>query len=357
MLDTNRSFKLFIIGVVLIFASLIPYYWGVHQVATSTVVRAALDIGSGATKLRVSEIDLKNNKIVRTLVNQQIAVPYQLSLSQSDDHRFDEEIMQEGIEAIQKLKKIAMDNQAEKIVGIATASFRKAQNGEAFVKRIFEETKVPVFIVDQELEGELGFYAVEATIPVDEERMIVWDIGGGSLQFTALDKEGNIVVYRGHEASIPFRQYVMQNIQGRDVKVYDTPNPLTLEDMSQAEKHARDLASRVDDVFKERLKDEESDIYGVGSIFSLGIEPLVRKSTFTVKELTEAVRPLAGKTDEELGGGDFADVQVTNALLVIGFMDELEIKEVTVVDVNAADGAFFIKRFWKPQEALIEEAQ
>ncbi len=355
MPTTNRSFKLFIIGVVLIFASLIPYYWGVHQVSTNTVIRAALDIGSGATKLRVAEVDLNKNKIVKTIVNTQITVPYQQSLSKSGSQTIDEKTMEQGIEAIKKLKKLAVENQAKKIIGVATASFRNAHNSEEFAKRIFKETGVPIFIVDQKDEGELGFYAVEATIPIDEHKVIVWDIGGGSLQLTTMDKEGNIIVYRGHEASVPFRQYVIQNIQGRDVKIYDTPNPMTLDEMNHAEKHARQLAASVDQFFKDKINDPKISVYGIGSIFSLGIEPLAKKNPFTAQDLTEAVKPLAGKTDEEMDEGEFASVKATNALLIVGFMKELNIKKVTVVDVNVADGAFFVKKFWKPDEALIQE--
>jgi len=355
MPDTSRSFKLFIIGVLLIFASLIPYYWGLHQVQTKTVIRAALDIGSGATKLRVAEIDLNENKIVRTLVDEQRTVSYQHALSQSGEMRFDEKTMQKGIQSILELKKLAMENQAQKVIGIATAAFRKAVNGEEFIQRINEETGVPVTIVDQEMEGELGFLAVEASIPVDENTMVVWDIGGGSLQLTMLGPDKKMMIYRGHEASIPFRNYVIQNLQGRDIKDYATPNPMTLDEMDEAEKHARLLARNVDQLFKDRLVNPKTKVYGIGSIFSRGIEPLVIKNPFTAKDLGDVTVGLVGMSDEDLGGGDFANVLVTNSLLVIGYMQELQIKEVQVVDVNIADGAFFFKPFWENEQAIVEE--
>ncbi|NGX57931.1 MAG: Exopolyphosphatase [Chlamydiae bacterium] len=352
MPDTSRSFKLFIIGVLLIFASLIPYYYGLHQVKTQTVIRAAIDIGSGATKLRVAEIDLSNNKIVKTLVNTQITVSYQKVLTEGDQAVFDEQVMQQGIEAIKELKQLAIKYQAQKVIGIATSAFRKAENGEEFVKRITEETGIPIYIIDQKLEGELGFLAVEATVPVDEKTMIVWDIGGGSLQLTMMGTDEEMKIYRGHEASIPFKNYIIQNIQSRNVKEYSSPNPMTLEEMDDAEKHARMLAKNVDQLFKDRIKDPNTKVYGVGSIFSYGIEPLVMKNPFTAKDLRDVVTPLAGKTDEELGGGDFADVLISNALLVIGFMKELDLQQVQVVDVNNADGAFFMKSFWKVEKAI-----
>jgi len=354
MPNTSRSFKLFIIGVLLIFASLIPYYWGLHQVQTKTVIRAAIDIGSGATKLRVAEVDLNQKKVIKVLVDEQRAVSYQQALSEGGDVRFNEAVMKRGIEAIEELKKIALENRAQIVIGIATAAFRKAQNGDEFVRKIKEHTDVTVFIVDQAIEGELGFLAVEATKPVDENTMVVWDIGGGSLQLTMMVDE-KMKIYRGHEASVPFRNYVIQNIQGRDIKNYTSPNPMTVDEMDEAEKHARMLAKNVDRLFKERLKENDTQVYGIGSIFSRGIEPLIVKNPFTAKDIRDAIVPLAGRTDEELGGGEFVDVLITNSLLVMGFMEELEIPDVEVVDVNIADGAFFLKQFWADEQALIRE--
>lgn len=347
MPNTSRSFKLFIIGVLLIFGSLIPYYWGLHQEPPQTVIRAAIDIGSGATKLRVAKIDLKTNKIVKTLVDEQRPVPYQKALATGEQPVFNEKVMQQGIQAIKDLKQLALKYHAQKVIGIATAAFRKAENGEEFVHRITKETGVPVYIVDQKTEGELGFLAVEATVPVDENTMVVWDIGGGSLQLTMMGPDKKLIIYRGHEASVPFKNYIIENIQGRNIKNYTSPNPMTLQEMDDAENHSRMLAKSVDQVFKDRIQNPRTTVYGVGSIFSRGIEPLVVKNPFTVKDLTAVITPLAGKTDKELGGGDFSDVLISNALLVNGFMKELGIKQVHVVDVNVADGAFFMKAFWK----------
>ncbi len=351
MTNTSRSFKLLIIGVLLIFASLIPYYYGLHQVKEAAVIRAAIDIGSGATKLKVAVVDLENQKILKTLVDEQRAVSYQQAILEGDEMRFDEELMRQGIDAIQELKKIAMENQAEKVIGIATAAFRKAENGEDYVKRITEETGVEIAIIDQELEGELGFLAVDAAEGADENKMVVWDIGGGSLQLTMLGPERDIKIYRGQEASIPFRNYVIENIQGADRKTVKTPNPMTIDEMDRAEQHARRVAQSVDQIFKDKLIQPKTKVYGIGSIFSRGIEPLVVKNPFTALQLKDVVVSLAGKTDEELGGGDFVNVLLTNSLLVIGFMQELGINEVHVVDVNIADGAFFYTPFWTQQEA------
>ncbi|MBU3745551.1 MAG: hypothetical protein FGM61_13575 [Sediminibacterium sp.] len=68
------------------------YYAKGVQKNKDVVVRAAIDIGSGATKLKVAEIDLKNQKIKNILVNESFSVQYQDELEKSPDNNFDEAV-------------------------------------------------------------------------------------------------------------------------------------------------------------------------------------------------------------------------------------------------------------------------
>lgn len=348
MSNFARPAKFFLLGVILLIASLIPYYWSHHLGKPATVVRAAIDVGSGATKLRVAEVDLKSRKIVKILLNTQFTVGYQEDLAHSTDGKFSPEVMKTGLQAFKDAVKQANDLGAHKVVAIATAAFRKADNAENFIQEIHQQTGVDVYVIDQNLEGELAFEAANAALAVQSDNLVVWDVGGGSLQLTAKTPQGEYLIYRGHEASIPFKNFVIETIQQRNIKDYSSPNPLTKEEMTAAEEHARDLAKKVDPVFKEKIMKPATEIVGVGSLFAYGIHPLVdNHNPFTLEEYAQAVGKLMGKTDAELGGGDFVNVKVTNAILVLGFMQGLHIPHMQVIDVNNADGALLFERFWK----------
>lgn len=317
------------------------------------VVRAAIDIGSGATKLRVAEVNLKTNKVEKILVNESFPVQYQEELSKSHDGKFNEKVMATGMDAIKKSKEIAMKYNAEKVIGVATASFRNASNADAFADKIFKETGVKIHIIDQELEGVLAFQATAATISFDSKDLIVWDIGGGSFQFTALDDNGTIVVYRGVDASIPFKNHIIQQIKFDDPDVVTTPNPLSADQVMRAESYARYIGLHVDKIFKDRIAcHPNTRVVGVGNIFAYGIYPLVgNKATFTRNELANAILGLVGKTDKDLGGGDYVNVAVTNPILVLGFMQSLSINQMDIKDINNADGALLFAPFWVKNEA------
>jgi len=323
-----------------------------------TVVRAAIDIGSGATKLRVAEVNLKTNKVEKILVNESFTVQYQEELSKSTDGKFNDRVMATGMEAIKKSKEIAMKYNAEKVIGVATASFRNASNADAFADKIFKETGVKIHIIDQELEGVLAFQATAANISFDPKDLIVWDIGGGSFQFTALDENGTIVVYRGVDASIPFKNHIIQYIKFDNPDEITTPNPMTANQVLRAESYARYIGLHVDQIFKDRIAcHPNTRVVGVGNIFAYGIYPLVgKKSTFTKNELANAITGLIGKKDKELGGGDYVNVAVTNPILVLGFMQSLSINQMDIMDINNADGALIFAPFWIKQEAVPQPA-
>lgn len=317
------------------------------QPQENEVIRAALDIGSGATKLKVAKVNLKENKIDKVLAVENYSVQYQESLLNSKDHMFSEEIMRQGIDAIKKAKDVAEKHGAKKVVAVATASFRSGLNADAFISRIYDETGVKVHIIDQELEGILNFEAATAQVNIPKEDLIVWDIGGGSYQFTTLDQDGNIIVYRGTDASVPFRNHVITHIKRQDIPDTKTPNPISPNQMSMTEAKAREIAEKVDMVFKEKIQDQNSKIVGVGNIFTYNIQPICQSAIYDQQLLQDKLYRLIGKTDEQVGGGDYANVYITNPALVLGFMQSLGIDKVYIEDINNADGALLYDEFWE----------
>jgi exopolyphosphatase / guanosine-5'-triphosphate,3'-diphosphate pyrophosphatase len=312
-----------------------------------SVVRAAIDIGSGATKLKVALVNLKTQKIEKVLVNESFPVQYQEELEKSLDGKFNETVMKTGLEALQKSKEIAQKQGANKVIAIATASFRQATNVQEFVERVKQETGIPIYIIDQNLEGILGFQATTAQFKADPKDVVVWDIGGGSFQFTALDEAGELIVYRGTDASIPFKNHVIKNIKKEDPNLITTPNPLNRTQLRDAGTYARQISTKVDTLFREKIRNPKTKVVGIGNIFAYGIYPLIgKKDNFAMNELYEKVQQLEDKNDSDLGGGPYVNVAATNPILVLGFMQTLGIHEMEIMDINNADGALVYPKFW-----------
>lgn len=314
------------------------------------VIRAAIDIGSGATKLRVAEVNLKSHKIERILYTESFAVPYQEELEKSHNNTLSEEVMQIGFDALKKSHDIAMQYNAKKVVAVATAAFRTAANAPEFIQRIKRDAGIDVYVIDQKLEGELAFEAAKAQVDIPLMNLIVWDIGGGSLQLTTLDPKGNLAVFKSSMASVPFKNLIIQNVQKRNPKQYVTPNPMTIEQIQLANQEAKEIAKKVDNFFRNKLSNPNSLVVGVGNIFIYRVLPLVDdKQTYTLSDLRQKVQQLAGLTDGQVSKDSFGNVAISNPILILGYMEELKIPQVKILDINNADGAMLYPAFWEAE--------
>lgn len=314
----------------------------------ATVVRAAIDIGMGGPKLQVAEVDPTTHKVVSLLHTQRYFVNFYHDLSQSADNTLSSAIMEQGLQAFNDAVNAARSFNVEGVAAVATAAFRAASNGDLFADKLQADAGVPVHIIDQELEGKLAFQAVISKLDVDAENLVVWDIGGGSIQFVGTKPDGSYVVDCADYGVGAFKDYIIEVIQQRDIKYSYSPNPMSSDDVFKAEARARELSTGINAELKGKLADPTTIVVGAGSVFGYGIAGLLQhKTPFTIDDLTTVVQSLPGKTDVDLGGGDFACVEGSNAILVLGFMQNLHIGELRIININNADGALTYTPFWK----------
>lgn len=312
------------------------------------MVRAAIDIGSGGPKLRIAEIDLITNKMTKILYTEQYPVIFQNCLSNGGDKLLTPEVMFQGIQALKNAIESANSFGAKGVVLVGTSVFRNAANSELFVHSIQSETGYEVHILDPELEGKLAFQAAQAQLDVDVENLVVWDVGGGSTQFITVNEDGSYLVDASNEGSGSFRDFIIESIQQRNMHTCKSPNPISIEEAYLAYAYASTLATEIDPAFQDKLHQLTTQVVGVGSVFARNIAPLFNgKRSFTIEDLTLALDDLIGKSDSELGNSDYVSVEVSNPLLVLSFMKALDIKQMSIINVNNADGAMIYQEFWK----------
>jgi exopolyphosphatase/guanosine-5'-triphosphate,3'-diphosphate pyrophosphatase len=337
------------IFIFLFLGILLTIFWipANRALLSNNEIRAAIDIGSGATNLKVATVNPQTNKIILPLFERSIPVPYQKHLEQSANQTFDQAVMDQGIQVIKELKKIADSYHVKKIVAVATEAFRKATNAQQFAQEIEQKTGIQVRIINQDEEGILAFRGALAVTPTKPENAITWDIGGGSMQLTTLTNAGTYLVDKGKTASIPFKNYVIQEIKHQDLSTIHSPNPLTLEEMQAAINYAAKLAQETDQFIKAKLQDSQTKVLAVGTLFNKAIHPLVNNSIVRQDSLEKAVFKMANKTDAEFPKDSIAEVAVTNPLLVLGYMKGLDLKQVEIVSINNADGALTYPAYWQ----------
>jgi exopolyphosphatase/guanosine-5'-triphosphate,3'-diphosphate pyrophosphatase len=80
---------------------------------------------------------------------------------------------------------VAEDKGCEEMLGFATSAVRDAANSEAVLDRVRAEAKVEIAVLPGEDEARLTFLAVRRWFGWSSGRLMVFDIGGGSLELAA----------------------------------------------------------------------------------------------------------------------------------------------------------------------------
>lgn len=148
--------------------------------------RAAFDIGSGASKLLVADVDTATGVIVGSpLYEVERPLAFKADSQQSPDGSLSSIITAEGLDLIASLAATARDLGAIETSGIATEVFRTAPNGLAFLSAVGKATGVRITTLSQETEARLGLATAEALLGGPRHVRAAWDSGGGSFQITA----------------------------------------------------------------------------------------------------------------------------------------------------------------------------
>lgn len=318
--------------------------------------RGAFDIGSGSTKLVVAQVDICLQRIVKIYPKgeKQIKLPFKKDLDESKNGNFSKKMMKSGLEGIKQLKIYAEKNFGiKKFSAVATDAFRRAENGTDYTQLLSSELNFPIHIITQTSEAVLGFLAASGNLDIGMDKILVWDIGGGSMQITALndnnetDIDKQFEVYKGKLASISFKNIVLESIQGQTKKSRKSPNPLGKDVSEKSIKLAQMYSAlHVPESIKEKAKSLR--VIGIGGVHyhSIRNQVQIKDETYSSKQLRETLNKKLLYNDKQIGGA-YAQTDITNLALILGFMQELGITDVTSLNVNMAHGILLYQGYWE----------
>ena len=94
-----------------------------------------------------------------------------------------EEACERALLAMKAFKAKIEAFETSKSYATATSAFRNAQNGAALAKTIEEATSIAITIISGNREAELIYFGVKEALQLGEEKALIVDIGGGSVEF------------------------------------------------------------------------------------------------------------------------------------------------------------------------------
>lgn len=337
--SVNRWLILTPVFIGLISAGVVFYYTKDRKTQRDCQeVRAGFDVGSSSTKVLIAEVNVCKGKIMRVLFEETQKVPYQEDFQKSGEKKIGNEVVKQGIATLNEFKNKSLSLGAQRLSGYATSIFRKAPNGREVIEEINRATGIQIRIVTQEEEGHIGFRGVQALVEVPPSKLVVWDIGGGSQQLMMAESD-KVATFKGAVASVGFRDMVISEVKKADPKKITTPNPLSSNQLDQAINLAKSIATAMEQSFRSRLQQPETVVVGIGGVHWNSIRGQTKeRDVYSKSDVAAAIQERADKTDDFFAS-EYADTELTNLILVLGFMNELGIEEVRPLKVNLALGA------------------
>lgn len=148
-------------------------------------VVAGLDLGTNNCRLLIAEPRGASLRVVDSFSR-----PVRLGDGIEKSGALDPAAMDRAVEALKVCADKVRRAAPAQFRAVATAACRHAVNGEEFVRRVLVETGVALEIITPEEESRLAVAGCGPLVDPAAERVLVFDIGGGSTELVLLDVSG-----------------------------------------------------------------------------------------------------------------------------------------------------------------------
>ncbi len=147
---------------------------------------ASIDIGTNTCNLLIAEYIkgsalnfLHKEKRAITLINKDFK-----------NNIISSESVSNLIDVLNSYNETIKFHNTDKIIATATSGIRSASNREEVIDSVQVGSGIKINIIDGSKEAELAWKGVKNTVHIDENPVLIIDIGGGSIEFVICDNSG-----------------------------------------------------------------------------------------------------------------------------------------------------------------------
>jgi len=299
---------------------------------------AAIDIGTNSVHMVVVEVDPGHGLSVidrqKTMVR--------LGQGMFGTMRLSERAFADGLDVLRRYVKLAESRGVDDVLAVATSATREAENGTEFLDATFRETGILPRVISGTEEARLIFLAVRHSLDIKNERALVLDIGGGSVE-VSLGTQTEVLMNESlrlgvqrlldhHGTSAPLGMRELYELQGY-------VHGAAAEVMSQAHKLGFDRAVGTSGTI--RTLGEASHLLGGGApLRSLNAQTARRRD---IRELTRRLVELdpAKRAKIEGIGEARADTIHLGGVLLCELLGMAEVEELTLCDASLREGVIW----------------
>ena len=222
---------------------------------------------------------------------------------------------QRGLDALIHFQKIIVEKKVNQVKAFGTAALRTASNSKAFIKDAKEKANVEIELIPGSEEARLIHLGVTQAVQLGDEKGLIMDIGGGSVEFIIADKHQ---VFWAE--SFPIGVAVL-------FKTYHHDEPISTIELQILETFFKDTLQPLFSILK---KHKAPNLIGASGTFDVleNILPLEEKNKLSATINVQHFAPLYQKVirmnlEERLSQQDIPDTRsdmIVVALVLIDFI-------------------------------------
>lgn len=160
---------------------------------------AAIDVGSNAMRLLVSNIVEQEDKPTQFNKSALVRVPVRLGQDSFTVGEISEENIERMVDTMKAFSLLMKVHKVEKYMACATSAMREADNGVEVAEHIEKETGIKIHLIDGKKEAKIIASSDLYQFLKTDETYLYIDVGGGSTELT-LFSEGKIIASKSFKA-------------------------------------------------------------------------------------------------------------------------------------------------------------
>ncbi|MBU2951030.1 exopolyphosphatase [Tamlana agarivorans] len=154
---------------------------------------AAIDIGSNAVRLLISNIIEQKGRPVQFKKNSLVRVPIRLGADVFVKGKISKENTQRILDTMLAFKLLMKSHKVVKYKACATSAMRESTNGKQIVDLVLDHAGISIDVIEGEEEAAI-IAATDLNKYIDPNKTYLYvDVGGGSTEFTVIDHGKSIV--------------------------------------------------------------------------------------------------------------------------------------------------------------------
>ncbi len=185
---------------------------------------AAIDIGSNAMRLLITNIVEQNGKETQFNKNSLVRVPIRLGEDSFTVGEISQENIQRMTDAMTAFRLLMKVHKVEKYMAFATSAMREAKNAKEVIAIIKKEAKIKINIIDGEKEAAIIASTDLHHLLKSDKTYLYVDVGGGSTEFS-LFSDGKLIISKSFKAgTVRLLNNKVSDIVWKEMKEWITEN-------------------------------------------------------------------------------------------------------------------------------------